>query len=78
MKYENISRAKTICDKISSIKNKIETLQKLKSDGNIEIHTENIRVKVFLGQEMCDWIINRAIVKYRGMLLELHAELDKL
>jgi uncharacterized protein Yka (UPF0111/DUF47 family) len=78
MKYENIDKVKNLCNKIEKIEKKIDELQKLKPNGYLHIMSQQSSVDVFLGQETANWIVSRAILKYKGMLLELHAELSKL
>jgi uncharacterized protein Yka (UPF0111/DUF47 family) len=80
MKYENKDKVKNLCSQIEKIEKKIDDLQKLKTSGYLHIMAEksNTSVDVFLGQETANWIVSRAILKYKGMLLELHAELSKL
>jgi len=78
MKYQNIDRVKNLCNRIENIEKKIDNLQKLKTNGTLLIMSEQSSVEVFLGQETANWIVSRAILRYKGMLLELHAELSKL
>jgi hypothetical protein len=78
MKYQNIERVRNLCNRIENIEKKIDNLQKLKTNGYLHIMSQQSSVDVFLGQEMADWIVSRAVLKYKGMLLELNAELEKL
>jgi hypothetical protein len=78
MKYENIDEAKRLCELITGFEQKISDLQKLKTTGTLRILGKQDIIEVFLGKEMADWIVSRAILKYKGRLLELHAELSKL
>jgi hypothetical protein len=78
MKYKNIERVRNLCNRIENIEKKIDDLKKLKTNGYLHIMSQQSSVDVFLGQEMSDWVVSRAIAKYRGMLLELNAELEKL
>jgi hypothetical protein len=78
MKYKNIDEVKRLCSQIEKIEEKIYRLQSLKTDGDLVIKGRQTNVEVFLGQEMADWIVSRAVLKYKGMLLELNAELEKL
>jgi hypothetical protein len=78
MKYANKDKVGKLCSQIEKIEEKVYRLQSLKTDGDLVIKGRQTNVEVFLGQEMVDWIVSRAILKYKGMLLELNAELDKL
>jgi hypothetical protein len=78
MKYQNIERVRNLCNRIENIEKKIDNLQKLKTNGTLHIMSEQSLVEVFLGQETANWIVSRAILRYKGMLLELNAELEKL
>jgi Ribonuclease G/E len=80
MKYANKDKVKNLCSQIEKIEKKIDDLQTLKTSGYLHIMAEksHTSVDVFLGQETADWIVSRAILKYKGMLLELNAELEKL
>jgi hypothetical protein len=78
MKYANKDRVEKLCSQIEKIEEKVYRLQSLKTDGDLVIKGRQTNVDVFLGQETADWIVSRAILKYKGMLLELNAELDKL
>lgn len=78
MKYKNIDRVRTLCSQMKDIEEKIDDLQKLKTTGTIVIRGTQINVEVFSGQDMADWVVSRAILKYKGRLLELNAELEKL
>ena len=78
MKYANKDKVEKLCSKIEKIEEKIDKLKKLKTNGYLHIGSQQTNLEVFLGQETADWIVSRAILKYKGMLLELNAELDKL
>ncbi len=78
MKYANKDRVGKLCSQIEKIEEKIDKLKKLKTNGYLHIGSQQTNIDVFLGQEMADWIVSRAVLKYKGMLLELNAELDKL
>jgi orotate phosphoribosyltransferase-like protein len=80
MKYENKDKVKNLCNRIENIEKKIDDLQKLKTNGALHIMAENSHTstEVFIGQETANWVVSRAILKYKGMLLELHADLSKL
>ena len=78
MNYKNIERVRNLCSQMKDIEEKIDDLQNLKTTGTIIIRGKQTSVEVFSGQEMADWIVSRAILKYKGRLLELNAELEKL
>lgn len=78
MKYENIDKVKNLCNKIERFERKIDDLQKLRTNGTLLIMGDQSTVEVVLGKETADWIVNRSILRYKGIILELHAELSKL
>jgi hypothetical protein len=78
MNYKNKDKVEKLCGQIEKIEEKIDKLKKLKTNGYLHIGSQQTNVDVFLGQETADWIVSRAIAKYKGMLLELNAELEKL
>jgi uncharacterized protein Yka (UPF0111/DUF47 family) len=78
MKYENIDRVENLCNKIQRFERKIDDLQKLQTNGTLLIMGDQSTVEVVLGKETADWIVNRSILRYKGIILELHAELSKL
>ena len=78
MKYENIDRVENLCNKIQRFERKIDDLQKLQTNGTLLIMGDQSTVEVVLGKETSDWIVNRSILRYKGIILELHAELSKL